>query len=327
MLDTRLTDEAGRLSALHRYGVLDSLKEPNFDSITSIVKELLGVPICAVSLVDADRQWFKSMQGLEISETLRSVAFCDHTIRQRRPLVIEDAASDPRFADNPLVTGPPYIRAYAGAPLTSPDGYNLGSLCAIDRRSRPFGDGDLALLERFAKVVVDQLELRTLAHRDFLTDALTRRAFTDTARTALQQLSSPSTLAVLDVDHFKQVNDRHGHPTGDKVLKEVARVIRMQLRPSDLFGRLGGEEFGILLPATSEEQALPCAERIRAAVAASVAEGCPAVTVSIGLAEIERPEDFDIALAKADAALYAAKRAGRDRCLAAQDLGLFDTAA
>jgi len=318
MTDEKLTDEAGRLLALHRYCALDSIHEPNFDTITGIVKDLLGVPICAVSLIDRHEQRFKSIQGLDIDGTPRDQAFCDHTIRTREAMVVSDAEQDERFADNPLVTADDGIRAYAGAPLTSPDGYNLGALCAIHRRRHDFTPGDVQLLQRFAKIVVEQMELRTLAHRDFLTGTLTRRAFTDSAVAALQQLDSAkrsATVAVLDVDHFKTVNDEHGHPVGDEVLKAIADTICGELRDTDLFGRLGGEEFGILFYATTKAEAFDCAERVRRAVEGMVREGLPPVTVSIGLVSVEHSRDLAKALTQADAALYAAKREGRNRSL------------
>ncbi|GAA4016318.1 sensor domain-containing diguanylate cyclase [Sphingomonas swuensis] len=321
MSDPKLTDEAGRLLALHRYCALDSVHEPNFDTITGIVKDLLGVPICAVSLIDEEQQRFKSIQGLDSKGTPREVAFRHQTIKSREPMIIEDATMDARFVKNPLVTGEPNIRAYAGAPLTTPDGYNIGALCAIHRRRHDFTPGDIERLQRFAKVVVDQMELKTLAHRDFLTGALTRRAFSDAVTSGLARLGSEkrsATIAVLDVDHFKKVNDDHGHATGDLVLKAISQVVRGQLRSTDLFGRLGGEEFGIFFYATTRNEAVEGAERIRRAIEAMEAPDCPKVTVSIGLAAMEHDEEFDHALAHADTALYAAKREGRNRCVAAE---------
>lgn len=312
-----LSDEQGRIRAVQRYGVLDSPGETVFDSITSIVKDILGVPICAVSLVDSDRQWFKSIQGLDVRETERSAAFCDHSIREYRPMIVADALTDPRFAENPLVRGDPHIRAYAGAPLTTPDGFNLGSLCIIDREPRDFRSSDVAMLERFAKVVMDQLELRTLAQRDFLTGALSRRAFTYGSCSTIEQLEEhgrQGCLAVMDVDFFKQVNDRHGHAVGDAVLKSIADATRALLQPADLFGRLGGEEFGILFAGVDAAQAAARAEEVRAAVASINEPGLPAITVSIGMSEVRGKSDFDEALQRADAALYAAKQGGRNRC-------------
>lgn len=108
MLDAKLQDEAGRMAALKRYDVLDTPPEQPFDKITSLVKNVLGVPICAVSLVDRERQWFKSIQGLDVRETPRSISFCTHTIQAAEPLIVSDALEDPRFRSNPLVPGAAY---------------------------------------------------------------------------------------------------------------------------------------------------------------------------------------------------------------------------
>ncbi|MEO6247125.1 MAG: sensor domain-containing diguanylate cyclase [Sphingomicrobium sp.] len=319
MIDAKLNDEPGRMLALKRYGVLDTGREQNFDAITSLVCSVLDVPICAVSLIDEERQWFKSIAGLDVAETPRELAFCDHTIRARGIMQVGDATADVRFAENALVTRDPLIRSYAGAPLVTPDGYQLGALCAIDRRPRLFDTAQLALLERFSGLVVEQLELRTLAHQDFLTGALSRRAFTDGARAALRQQARDGAsvaLMTLDVDHFKSVNDRFGHGVGDQVLKGIADSCRVALRPGDLFGRIGGEEFAILLPGTDFGPALACAERLRMAIQEPRGSACPVVTASFGLAMAEAGEDFDQWLAAADGALYEAKRGGRNRCVA-----------
>ncbi|MEG3155061.1 sensor domain-containing diguanylate cyclase [Sphingomonas sp. RB1R13] len=320
MSDEKLMDEPGRILALKRYGVLDSGREQNFDAITSLVCSVLDVPICAVSLVDEERQWFKSIAGLDVSETPREQAFCDHTIRARGVMQVDDATADARFAGNELVTSDPLIRSYVGAPLVTPDGYQLGALCAIDRKPRSFDASQRALLERFSGLVVEQLELRTLAHQDFLTNALTRRAFCERARAALGQHArdrSPAALLTFDVDHFKAVNDRFGHGTGDQVLKGIADACRAALRPGDLFGRLGGEEFAVLLPDTEAGPARACAERLRAAIQLNPALGCPVVSASFGMA-MATDESVDQWLVAADEALYEAKRGGRNRCVVAE---------
>src|SRR5436309_3320908 len=125
-------NEAERLAALTRYCVLDTLPEPAFDRLTRILQHVIGVPTVLVSLIDTDRQWFKSRIGLDATETPRNVSFCGHAVFQRKMLIVPDACQDPRFADNPLVTGPPGLRFYAGAPLITSDGFALGTICAID---------------------------------------------------------------------------------------------------------------------------------------------------------------------------------------------------
>jgi diguanylate cyclase (GGDEF)-like protein len=318
-----LTDEAGRLAALDRYAILDTPREGAFDKITALVRTLVGVPISAVSLVDRDRQWFKSIAGLDIEQTPRPVAFCDHAIRQPEPLVIPDAQVDDRFRDNPLVTGSPGIRSYAGVPLRTPDGYQIGSLCAIDTRARDFSPDQMAILQGLAPIVVEQMELRLLAERDGLSGAMTRRAFVaaiDRQIALFVRHDRPSALVLLDIDHFKTVNDTHGHPAGDRVIQAVADLCATLSRPSDSLGRLGGEEFGLLLPETSEADAMLAAQRFCDAVAAlTIANDPPLrVTASFGVAAIGpgRMTSADW-LATADTALYAAKRAGRNRVMLA----------
>lgn len=155
--------ERGRLRALHSYGVLDTLPEQAFDRLTALAADLFDVPIALVSLIDEERQWFKSRQGLDATSTPRSLAFCAHAIEQAAAttFVVEDASVDPRFSANPLVTSDPDIRFYAGAVLTNPDGFNLGTLCVIDTKARQTPDArTLARLQTLAQIVVDELELR-----------------------------------------------------------------------------------------------------------------------------------------------------------------------
>ncbi|MDP2182773.1 MAG: PAS domain-containing protein [Actinomycetota bacterium] len=155
-------DETLRLGVLHDQAVLDTPPEARFDRITAMAAAHFRVPIALVSLVDTDRQWFKSCIGLEVRETERGWAFCDHAIQlgAHKVLVVEDATLDARFKDNPLVTGPPHIRFYAGATLTTSEGVNLGSLCVIDTEARPVpADADLAHLRALADLVVDQIDL------------------------------------------------------------------------------------------------------------------------------------------------------------------------
>jgi len=159
-------DEAQRLAALRRYAVLDTESEPSFDRIVALVERNLGVPIALVSLVDDERQWFKACIGLDGRETSRDVAFCAHAILASDVFEVPDALADPRFVDNPLVTGPPFIRAYLGAPLITEDRFRLGTLCAIDTRPREFTPTELATLVDLPKLVVDELEpRRTARHR------------------------------------------------------------------------------------------------------------------------------------------------------------------
>ncbi|AVS74253.1 putative bifunctional diguanylate cyclase/phosphodiesterase [Paracidovorax cattleyae] len=160
-----LSAEQQRLTALRATGLLDTPPTEEFDRITRLASRLFGVPIALVSLVDADRQWFKSQVGLPVRETCREDAFCDHTIRSSDVMVVENALEDPRFAANPLVAGPPHIRFYAGAPLILRGHHHLGSLCLIDTVPRTFDASQQRQLEDLAALVMAQIDLQCSASR------------------------------------------------------------------------------------------------------------------------------------------------------------------
>jgi diguanylate cyclase (GGDEF)-like protein/PAS domain S-box-containing protein len=157
------SDESERLLALHRLGLMDTAPTESLDRITGVAARTLDVPILLVTLLDSDRQWFKSRVGLEMAQTSREVSFCSHAVFERRPLIVRNAQSDERFADNPLVTGVPYIRAYLGIPLFTSDNQPVGTLCAIDTRPRDFNDGHIEVLQSFARLVEDSIRARELA--------------------------------------------------------------------------------------------------------------------------------------------------------------------
>ncbi|MBC7966893.1 MAG: GAF domain-containing protein [Fuerstia sp.] len=155
-------DEMQRLNSLRECCILDSSPEKTFDDLTALAARLCDAPIALVSLVDAERQWFMSAVGTEAKETHRDSAFCAHAILGREPLVVRDAAIDPRTFDNALVLGPPHIRFYAGIPLRTGDGHALGTLCVIDTAPRDITARQLADLDSLARLVTSQLELRRL---------------------------------------------------------------------------------------------------------------------------------------------------------------------
>jgi diguanylate cyclase (GGDEF)-like protein len=313
-----LDDEAGRLAALARYEIIDTAAEHEFEQIVQLVQQVFETPMAAVTLIDADRQWFKARRGIGAAQTPRSQAFCHYTIADADGLAVEDAEADPRFADSPLVTGDRHIRSYLGAPLRTPDGYQIGALCVISDKVRRFSATNREILRRFSQVVVSQMELRQLASLDSLTGLLTRWAFDQAVFDALAGPRRPAAIALFDIDHFKQINDQHGHCQGDTVLAAIAEVLRDALPPGAAIGRLGGEEFGVLLPGHDLDAAVTVAEHMRAAIAAVRMPGLPVATVSAGMAMLApamaTASDW---LQAADAALYAAKAQGRDRLVLA----------
>jgi diguanylate cyclase (GGDEF)-like protein/PAS domain S-box-containing protein len=474
-LPASLAAEAERLASLRRMDLLDTAAEPEFDELVELAAAICGTPMGLITLVDEHRQWFKAAQGIGVRETPIDVSFCLHAIRQPGIFVIEDAADDARFAQNPLVLGEPHVRFYAGIPIHSPDGLAVGTLCVVDNKPRTLSQTQTATLhvlgrqvsarlelreqrktlesalrdaedsrtaltaseERFrtfmdsspfvsfmkgldgkyvyynrpyarrfgvdaeerlgktdfdmwpadqaaafrehdnevmrtgvlrmfeeettdaegapvhwrsykfpsrdalgrpliAVVAVDVTEeigskralekaqvtlqeanerLQELAVTDVLTGLRNRRVFDERMGEEMTSARRESRLSLLllDIDGLKERNDRFGHLDGDEVLKQLGALMRQHVRGTDLAVRLGGDEFGVLMPQASEEQAAGLAARLLRAVRESEWKHQP-LTVSIGIAERRRGQSVGSELVTAaDQALYAAKAAGRDR--------------
>ena len=208
-------NEAQRLETLRCYGVLDTLPEQAFDDLTMLAAQICQVPIAVVSLVDENRQWFKSIIGLDAKETPRDVAFCAYSILNPDELLeVQDAMLDPRFADNPLVTNDPHIRFYAGAPLVAPDGHALGTLCVIDRVPRQLSTEQKGALRALSRTVIAQLELRTANRRakeqveertaDLQQEIEIRRESEEQIRQLLKENETILNNALVGIVHFKQ---------------------------------------------------------------------------------------------------------------------------
>jgi diguanylate cyclase (GGDEF)-like protein len=312
--------EGDRLAALDRYDILDTPPEETFDRITRLVSRLFDVPIATINLIDGHRQWFKSRRGMASSEVERGPGLCNVAIREGKPLVIPDARLDPRFAENKFIVGEPFIRFYAGAPLHTPDGHNIGTICAMDTKPH---DPDPALIQHLtdlARIVIDELELRTLVTSDPLTGAMSRRVLKDqgSRMLALGQRHRHDVSCILcDLDGFAKLNELHGSVVGDALLVASAGTIRNVIRKSDLLARTGGDEFALLLPHTPRASALMVAEKLRAAIAGqnATAGDLPAVTASFGVVMVDRSvPDVETLLDHARAALQAAKADGGNRC-------------
>ena len=449
--------ESERLEKLRSYEILDSLPEEAHVRITRLAAKTFNVPIAAISLIEGDRLWFKAHIGNAYNEISRKLTFCAHAICQDEVFVVEDATKDPRFSNNPYVTGAPHLRFYAGAPLRASGGLNLGTVNILDTKPRTITEDERESLADLAAMVIDSFEMRQLLNRanaaerrfidameslpngfvlydkddrlvicneryreiyaesakyivpgasfediirkgvengqypdaigneeawiaeriemhqnpgepieqhlpgdtwlkvqerrtsegglvgfrfditelkrqerelirlawtDSLTGAMNRHRFMDLAGKEIDRTrrrDGKMSLLLLDADHFKQINDKYGHAAGDAILKGLVERWTRSLRSHDLIGRIGGEEFCILLPEISEANAFSTANRLRKETAdlPFAHEGqLLRVTVSIGVATLAVGEDLPSLMQRADRALYRAKEAGRDEVIA-----------
>ncbi|MEM9694328.1 MAG: GAF domain-containing protein [Myxococcota bacterium] len=239
-------NEAARIAALHALELLDTDPDERFDRVTRAARTLLGVPMALVSLIDSDRQWFKSKCGLDADQTGRDVSFCGHVVANNQLLVVPDARLDDRFATNPLVTGPPHVRFYAGHPVWSEDGLPLGTLCVIDVQPRSLGVSGTGTLARLAAMVTQELQQSGRSETVHEATGLSNRAgfvrLADEALAGAHALGQPASMLRLDVaDEGWSTEER------DAVDREVGRLIRVFTRERDVGVRLAEGRFGILL--------------------------------------------------------------------------------
>jgi diguanylate cyclase (GGDEF)-like protein len=250
-------NEAERLHALKTLQILDTSHEERFDRVTRIAKRMFNVSISLVSLIDENRQWFKSNQGIEAPELPRDVSFCGHAINQEGLFIVPDALEDERFSDNPLVTGAPNIRFYAGYPLKLRQGINIGTLCLIDSKPKILSKEDQELLEDLGAMIEQEIRSIQLATLDELTLISNRRGFLTLAehcRNVCSRKKMPFSMILFDLNKFKKINDEYGHHEGDFALTQFANVMQDIFRESDVIGRLGGDEFVAMLTDTDNKQ-------------------------------------------------------------------------
>lgn len=319
-------NEAERLAVLEALAIMDTPRDERFDRIAWLAQNFYGADVAFVSFIDGMSQWMKACSGMNLPSIARDRSVCQHIIASGEPLMSSDLQTDARFVGHPSVPHLPF-RFYAGVPLLLTPDLAVGSVCVLRREpASPRAPFDFAPLQALAAIALDALELwrrnENLAQEsrlDALTGLTNRRGF-DEALLRLAgrclRTSEPLALLLIDVDHFKAINDQLGHPAGDEVLRRLgATLAGTRVRVEDVIARYGGEEFALLLPGSNAEAAGQLAAGIRQTIASSgaVRPDGRAVTVSIGVAVLEGGEgDAPSLIAAADNALYRAKRQGRD---------------
>lgn len=308
-------DEQARLETLRSLGILGTAAEERFDRLTRMARRLFGVPIALVSLVDENRQWFKSSIGVSVSETPRDISFCGHAILGDDIFIIPDTSVDERFADNPLVTNDPHIGFYAGCPLRAPNGHKLGTLCVIDHQPRSFGKDELEALTDLAAMVEREIAAVQLATLDELTNISNRRGFMLLAQHSLHfcvRRKLSASLLFMDLDKFKPINDMFGHAEGDRALKVFANLTKAICRDEDILARLGGDEFALLLIKASKADAENVVARLRQSVEKynQEAERRYDISFSHGIVEFDpdKHHTIDALLTDGDSLMYELKR-------------------
>jgi diguanylate cyclase (GGDEF)-like protein len=324
--------EAQRMLAVQALRMIGTPAEERFDKITRLAKRIFHVPVSLINIVSDGTVWTKSAQGVDATESPRATSYCDHAIWTGREneCLIEDARTDPRTADNPYRA---YFVFYAGTPIVH-DGEPVGVFCIAGHAPRSFSADDFSALRDLASMASRELAIAVLTEEQHklaaernefevraLVDPLTRMwnrgAILDIAARELQGGIAVAIL-MLDLDHFKKVNDTYGHQAGDEVLRQVSARIRASVRPTDAVGRYGGEEFLIVLPSCGREMLVDVAERIRAEVCRGLIQCEPGasipITVSVGgSVSVDGSHFVEVLIRAADLALYRAKREGRNR--------------
>jgi len=308
-------NEAERIHALRTLRILDTAYEERFDRVTRMAKRMFGVSTSLVSLIDEGRQWFKSNQGLNATETPRDISFCGHAINHDELFIVPDTNEDERFFDNPLVTGAPNIRFYAGYPLKIREGLRIGTLCLMDQKPKVMDEEDRQLLNDLGAMIEQEIKSIQLATLDELTLISNRRGFLTLVDHSLKMCRRNQTsisFLLFDLNKFKTINDEYGHHEGDFVLVKFAQIMLETFRDSDVIGRLGGDEFVTLLTGTDKEEA----DEVLARFAVTIEEANATlnkpykIEYSVGLVHFQHntKQSAEEMIQEADAAMYKHKK-------------------
>ncbi len=303
-------NEAERLVTLYKLQILNTEKEERFDRVTRIACKLFEVPISVISFLEAERQWMKSTQGLDIKEAARETSFCGHVILSDEIMIVEDATKDKRFNDNPFVIKQPNFRFYLGCPLQV-KGYNVGVFCIIDDKPRSKIEIDQNAVNDLARMVEMDLEQLQTSLTDELTGLSNRRGFLKLAGYLFQKCQNENqifTLLFFDLDKFKQINDKFGHNEVDEVLKIFADTLLQNFRYYDIIARLGGDEFCIFCYGLKQKDLNRIIQRLNDSFKSAEIKDYT-IEFSVGIIEYHHGEHqtLDDMLALADSKMYITK--------------------
>ncbi len=247
-------NEVSRLEAVRSLGLIDTPPEERFDRFTRFARLLFNVPIAYVSLIGDEIQWFKSVQGMDISQTPRELSFCSHTILTDQMMVVEDTIKDSRFNDHPIVVNPPHIRFYAGVRLNLPNGICVGTFCLADIKPKYPTEEEIKLLGDLGRMLEQEFQPRGQLTTDELTGLSNRKGFLLIAQHAIaicERNKSPVTLMYFSLDNLKTVIKDFGQAEGEKVLRDVGQLLLSEFRNSDVVARIGEGRFCVLLTNTN----------------------------------------------------------------------------
>ncbi len=325
--------EETRLAVLGEYQILDTGPEQVFDDLAQMASAICRTPIALVSLIDAERQWFKARVGIPSAECAREVSFCAHAILQSDLFIIPDALKDPRFAASPLVANEPKIRFYAGIPLFTADGaHALGTLCVLDFEPRELSGEQISGLQALARQAEALLELAhqralvkkaegerahlerelqmaydrepELSRVDLLTGLINRRAFLEIAdreRKRAQRYEVPLSVIAFDLENLQRIRDQQGEQVADALAVSVANLLRNRVRHTDVLARTGEAEFTVLLPTTGPDPAKQFAGKIRELMLEAIQQhDWPLLFAISVVTHVKAPETVDDLLRKAD---------------------------
>jgi diguanylate cyclase (GGDEF)-like protein len=335
-----LDAESARLSSLRRMLSIGGPTTDDYVRTVRLARQALAVPIAYVSVISEDCQCMAAVLGAQLGETPREHSLCHRAVEAGQVVLCHDAMTDSSFASHPLVVQSPHVRSFVAHPIRSAEGQFIGALCVADKVARAWTQEQLQVLHDLAYGLEAVVALRFLAgshglalgrvadlaraaNTDGLTQLLNRRGITDMAHHAYARCHLEGRgfgLALIDLDHFKRVNDTYGHDAGDAALVETATRLRHAVRGEDIAGRWGGEEFIAVLPTVGFSEMAALGERLVAALAGPVEHAGVRfdLTASVGLAWDPASEQrFDLGrlIRQADAALYRAKDSGRNRAV------------